>query len=207
MEISVILAHPSQDSLNHALARGVADVLATAGHDVRWHDLAHERFDPLLTPQEIAEHRSDDPTVERHCRELAEAHGLVLVHPIWFAQPPALLKGWVDRVVREGVAFHRQASGAIEPLLSVGTTLLVTTANTTYDRDHGDALDRFWWDVVLSSCGVSRMERLAYGPVVSSTAEVRAAWIDAAARTAADAFGRGTPRSDAHPTVSPERAS
>lgn len=188
--ISVILAHPSQESLTHALARAVADTLASAAHDVRWHDLSSEGFDPLLTAREIAEHRSDDPKVERHCRELAEARGLVLVHPIWFDQPPALLKGWVDRVVREGVAFHRRPTGAIEPLLSVETALLVTTSNTAYDPDRGDALDRFWWDVVLSSCGVARMERLAYAPVVSSTNDVRKDWIETASRAAAKAFGR-----------------
>lgn len=188
VEISLIVAHPSRESLTHALASAVADALASSGHQVRWHALAEECFDPRATSKEIVEHRSDDPLVELHCRELGRAEGLVLVHPVWFAQPPAVLKGWIDRVVREGVAFHRTPEGAIEPLLKANTALLITTANTTYDSDRGDALDRFWKDVVLSPCGVARLERLAFAPVVSSTAGERAAWIRDAARTAAAIF-------------------
>lgn len=189
MEISVILAHPSPESLTFALARAAADALTSQGHDVRWHDLASEGFDPRLTNVEIAEHRSRDPLVELHARELRDADGLVLVHPIWFAQPPALMKGWVDRVVREGTAFRKHADGSIEPLLRVGSALLITTANTGYDPAEGDDLDRFWWEVALAPTGASRLDRLAFAPVVSSTPDMRSDWIRQASERAIATFG------------------
>jgi len=43
--------------------------------------------------------------IQRHCAEIRQADGLVIVHPNWWGEPPAMLKGWVDRVLRAGVAY------------------------------------------------------------------------------------------------------
>jgi NAD(P)H dehydrogenase (quinone) len=43
--------------------------------------------------------------IELHCREIADVDGII-VHPNWWGQPPAILKGWVDRVLRPGVAYR-----------------------------------------------------------------------------------------------------
>ncbi|MDZ7707812.1 MAG: NAD(P)H-dependent oxidoreductase [Trueperaceae bacterium] len=191
MTISLILAHPNPDSLNHALARSVFAALRESGHDVVVHDLYHERFDPCLTAGEIATHRSDDPLVERHAAEIQGADGLVLIHPNWFDQPPAILKGWVDRVIRDGTAFRRTADGGFEGLLDIGAALLVTTANAPYDAAAGDAIDAFWKGFVLPICGVSTVERLHLTPVVASSLEQRRAWLDEAAERAQALFPAG----------------
>ena len=52
MKISVILGHPRPDSLNHALASAAADEARRCGHEVRFHDLQAEGFDPVLPPGE-----------------------------------------------------------------------------------------------------------------------------------------------------------
>ena len=44
--------------------------------------------------------------MKNHCREIAAADGIVIVHPNWWGQPPAILKGWIDRVIRPGVAYE-----------------------------------------------------------------------------------------------------
>ena len=48
MRISLILAHPNPESFNHAIARAAADALRRNRHDVVFHDLYKERFDPIL---------------------------------------------------------------------------------------------------------------------------------------------------------------
>lgn len=189
MNLSVILAHPDPDSLNHALARTVASALEDRGHQVTTHDLYAEGFDPRLGTLEIAEHRSDDPLVERHASELARADGLVVVHPNWFDLPPAVLKGWVDRVVREGTAFTR-SEGGFQGRLRAAAALLVTTANASYDAETGDRLDDFWRGIVFAACGVPRVERVHCTPVIASTLETRRAWLTEAAERAGTLFGR-----------------
>lgn len=188
MILSLILAHPDPGSLNHALARSAVEALEERGHDVRFHDLYAEGLDPRMTAAEIATHRSDDPLIERHADELVQADGLVIVHPNWFDLPPAVLKGWVDRVVREGTAFERGVDGGFRGLTRLRTALLVTTANAPYDDAAGDGLDRFWRDLVLPTCGVQRVERLHLTPVVTSTLAVRRGWLEEVAARAEAAF-------------------
>src|SRR4030042_41176 len=134
MRISLILAHPDRMSFNHALARAAEEELQRRGHEVFFHDLYAELFDPLLTAAEIPEGAALPPAVERHCLELAAADGVVVVHPNWWGQPPALLKGWIDRVVRPGVAYRflegDGGEGVPQGLLKARAAVVFTKANT-----------------------------------------------------------------------------
>ena len=106
MNVSVILAHPAAGSLNHAIADTVVERLRSNGHDVFFHDLYRERFDPILVSAEIPRDAELPDAIAQHCAELARADGIVVVHPNWWGQPPAILTGWVDRVIRPGVAYE-----------------------------------------------------------------------------------------------------
>ena len=106
MKISVILAHPCPGSFNHAIAGTVTATLTDAGHQVQFHDLYAEKFDPLLPCEEIPRGAVLPAAVAQHCREIAAADGIVFIHPNWWGMPPAILKGWVDRVLRPGVAYR-----------------------------------------------------------------------------------------------------
>jgi NAD(P)H dehydrogenase (quinone) len=104
MKISIILAHPNTESFNHAIAKAAVDVLMENGHEVCFHDLYAEQFDPLLPYHEFEKDAHLPPEIERYCHEIAASDGIIIVHPNWWGQPPAILKGWVDRVIRPGVA-------------------------------------------------------------------------------------------------------
>ena len=106
MLISVILAHPDPKSFNHAIAKTAVEAIKANGHRVFFHDLYQEKFDPLLQTKEIAKDAILPAEIKKHCEEIAAADGIVIVHPNWWGQPPAILKGWVDRVIRPGVAYE-----------------------------------------------------------------------------------------------------
>jgi NAD(P)H dehydrogenase (quinone) len=134
MNITVILAHPRPDSFNHALATAVVEAVRAAGHEVRFHDLQAEGFDPVLLAGEEAADVSVPPMIELHCREIVEADGIVIVHPNWWGMPPAILTGWVDRVLRPEVAyrFEEGDSGEGTPvgLLRARNAVVFNTSNT-----------------------------------------------------------------------------
>ncbi len=176
MKISLIVAHPNPRSFNHALAHVAHASLQHLGHDVLVHDLYEEGFDPRLTERELASHTSTDPLVERHARELQQAEGLVLIHPIWFDAPPAIMKGWVDRVVREGTAFERGSDGGFVGLLQARQAVVITTQNAPLTPE-GDAVHHFWCEFVLPATGTPA-RRIALGPIVGSSDAVRRAWLD-----------------------------
>lgn len=195
MNISLILSHPSTQSLCAALAGAARDALAAAGHAVRFHHLDAERFDPRLGEPELRGRASPDALVEQHCRELAGCEGLVIVHPNWWSQPPATLKGWLDRVVRPGVAyeFRKDDAGRSLPvgLLKAKAALVLNTANVPQAQERvlvGDPLDALWLKSVFPRCGIAAAHREVFAVVASSTPAERAAWLQRAATLARGMF-------------------
>lgn len=188
MRISVILGHPDPGSFNHALAHAAEDALLDLGCEVRFHDLCAEGFDPVLPAAELSRNASLPPLVARHCEEIRQADGLVIVHPNWWGMPPAVLKGWVDRVLRAGVAYEFAegdgGEGVPAGLLKPMTAVVLNTANTPEKRERevfGDPLERIWGDCVLRFCGVKKVVRRMFGVICVSTREERAAWLAEAA--------------------------
>jgi NAD(P)H dehydrogenase (quinone) len=195
VNISLILAHPNPESFNHAIASVACDTLRSRGHQVVVHDLHAEGFDPLLPRAELAKDAALPPQIAAHCREIAEAEGIVVVHPNWWGQPPAILKGWVDRVLRQGVAYtfgtNDKGEGIAIGLLKAKAALVFTTSNTPRDRElevFGDPLENLWRTCVFDFCGVSRFHRTNYEVVVMSTLEQRQAWLEDVRRTVQEWF-------------------
>ncbi|MHA1730527.1 MAG: NAD(P)H-dependent oxidoreductase [Promethearchaeota archaeon] len=128
------MGHPRPGSLNHAVAGTVVNTLVDLGWEVTFHDLYAEGFDPKLGPGELARGGTIPGTLEGHCRELSSADGIVVVHPNWWGQPPAVLKGWIDRVFRPGVAYRFRegdaGGGAPDGLLAAKVVLVLTTSDT-----------------------------------------------------------------------------
>ena len=190
MSASVILGHPNPQSFNHAIARTVVQTLRENGHPVSVHDLYAESFDPLLQQDEIAAESPGDALIVQHCAEIARAEGIIIIHPNWWGQPPAILKGWVDRVLRAGVAFRflegDGGEGVPEGLLRARAALVFNTANTPRERElrvFGDPLETLWKNCILNLCGVSTFHRRMFEVIVTSTPAQRAAWLDEVRQT------------------------
>lgn len=184
MKISIILAHPYQGSFNHAIANAAAETLNSAGHSVILHDLYKERFDPLLPYAEISRDAHLPPAIAAHCAEIALADGIVIVHPDWWGMPPAILKGWIDRVLRPGVAYRfaetDSGEGIPEGLLNAQAVIVFNTSNTPAARElevFGDPLERIWKDCVVSFCGIPGFHRRMFAVIVTSSGEQREAWL------------------------------
>jgi len=89
MKISVILAHPYDGSFNAAIAETVVNALQRKGHEVWFHHLYREQFNPIMPAQELASDATDDALVRLHQEEIRQTDGIVIVHPNWWGQPPA----------------------------------------------------------------------------------------------------------------------
>ena len=192
--VLVVLAHPDQHSLNGAVAAAVVAELQRAGAEALLHDLYRDGFDPRLVTSELgrAPVQFADELTARYAHDLVRADAFVIVHPVWFFHVPAILKGWVDRVVREGFAFELSAEGSVRGLLRARSALVITSANTspaTEASAFGAPLDTFWRTVVFGPAGVREVERLALTPVRGSDEAVRAAWLSEAASAAARLVG------------------
>lgn len=183
MNVLVILAHPNPRSFNHALAQRVSATLKRSHHHVIFHDLYNEKFNPLLSQDDLVKDRIVDSRLRIYCDELAESDGLVFVHPNWWGGPPAILKGWIDRVLRPGVAYtfgQGDGGGVPRGLLSGKTALVLNTSDTPMEREKevfGDPLDLFWKKCVFEFCGITGYHRETVGVVITSTLEQRQTWL------------------------------
>lgn len=108
----IVLAHPKSDSFCAAMAGRVRN----SSPDSILRDLYSENFNPVLDAIELAGKGSLDPVVQEHQRLLSEARRLVLVFPDWWGSMPAILKGWVDRVWRPGIAYSSVENSGGEPV-------------------------------------------------------------------------------------------
>jgi len=198
MRIVVILAHPSPRSFNAAIAERVVATLKRNHHRVIFHDLYREKFDPVLPATEIKKGARLPPQIQRHCDEVRKADGLAIIHPNWWGEPPAILKGWVDRVLRVGVAYDfppgpQGAAGLpIELLNNIKAVLILNTSDTPAQREEKVLHDplRTIWKNTLGFCGASGLQRKMYRVVVISSPAQRASWLNDVSRRVSRAFPR-----------------
>ncbi|GEN35594.1 NAD(P)H-dependent oxidoreductase [Aneurinibacillus danicus] len=191
MKILVILAHPKQGSFNHAIAKTVLYTLKELNHEVIYHDLYQEKFDPLLPPEEIDSDGEVDPIIQKHCAELTEADGIIIIHPNWWGQPPAMMKGWMDRVLRVGIAYKFTVEGQPIGLLKGKTALVFNTSNTPEEIEvniYGDPLGWLWGKCTFEFCGVETFHRKMYKEVIVSTPEQRREWLEDVKQTVVKYF-------------------
>jgi len=159
MNLSVVLSHPYERSFCHAIASQVSEAAIGSGSTVSMHDLYAESIDPVLTGAEIARRFSLDPAIQAYSAAVASTDLLVVVHPDWWSSPPAILKGWMERVLRPGIAYDWQGEEFEEkehvPLLtSLGLLVYVTTDRPPDDLP--EAIRLFWHD----ACDYSGMQEL-----------------------------------------------
>lgn len=128
MSVHLVLCHPLEDSLNARLACTAETGIRSRNLPVDRLDLYASGFEPALTVEERQAYygaiRPKNSPVDLQ-RRLAEAEHLVLVFPTWWFAPPAMLKGWFERVWSPGIAFEQGTP--IRPLLTNLKSILVVT--------------------------------------------------------------------------------
>ena len=190
MKILIVLAHPNPESFNHGIAHAVRDDLVAEGHEVILRDLYAEGFESHYTIDDSQQDAVLPEAVEAYSDEVCSADGIVIVHPNWWCQPPAILKGWLDRALRPGKAYRFEPSGAVG-LLRAKAAVVINTANNPEEQEqalYGDPLDLIWRGCVFKICGVTTVHRGYFAPVILSTPEQRAEWIDEAKAMCREAF-------------------
>ena len=110
MRLLVIFCHPCSESYGAAIYELACRTLRATGHELRTHDLYRENFNPVLSTEEWKQYLShpevNQGTQAHYIADLKWAEGLVVIYPTWFYGPPAMLKGWLERVWLPGVTFE-----------------------------------------------------------------------------------------------------
>lgn len=183
MNALILLCHYDTNSFNHAIANQARKKLEAQGYSILYHDIYKEEFNPILEQKEYEEQNMKnihDPYIIECCNELQNADVIVVVHPNWWGQPPAMLKGWVDRVFRRGIAYKYSPEGKSIGLLNAKKAFVFNTSNTPEPVEmevYGDPLDNLWTNCTFKMCGVEEVRRLAFRGVVKSDEKQRKKWL------------------------------
>jgi len=102
--VLIIFAHPSHNSYNFGILQKVVEGLGEKGHEIQVNDLHALAFDPAMTEEEL--YRKHTPAIILHEQsKVVWADILIFIFPVWWWGPPAVLKGWLERVLCLDFAF------------------------------------------------------------------------------------------------------
>ena len=179
--IVVIQGHPDPDPrrLCRALADSYAAGARDAGHTVATVDIAALEF-PLLRTQAAFEHEPVPEGLREAQQAIVQAEHIVLIFPLWLGTMPALVKAFLEHVMRPGVAFAYRERGLPERLLRGRSARLVVTMGMP-------AMLFRWWFLahglrglersILHFVGVRPVRQSLFGMVGSASAAKRETWL------------------------------
>lgn len=182
MHALLVTAHPVETSYCAALAEAARRGLIAGGATVDVCDLYAEGFEPVMSRADrLGYHLRPDnhALAQGHVARLARADALILCFPAWINSPPAMMKGWLEKVMLPGVAFTLE--GGWRPALThVRTLAAVVTYGGARWRNWlaGDSARRIVTRAVWSYTGWrARVRYMAQYGVDKSRPEDRAAFL------------------------------
>lgn len=168
----VVLAHPNRSSFNGLVADAYCDAVRACGQEAIVRDLYGMGFDPLLKDHERPGRQgftlSED--VEAEHDAIRGSNVFVMVYPIWFGMPPAMMKGYVDRVLGAGVTpqdvQHRTAMTLMKGQRLVNITSSGASKHWLNEQDQMESLRNVLGRYLLHAFAMKDYQDLHFGETV-----------------------------------------
>ncbi|OGP61408.1 MAG: hypothetical protein A2V67_01930 [Deltaproteobacteria bacterium RBG_13_61_14] len=183
MNVYIIYTHPLTGSFNAAIRDRLIQGLREAGHEVELSDLYAEGFQPILTGSELEQLARGEipPDILRYQEKIRRAEALVFIYPIWWFGQPAMLKGWLDRVLSKGFAYDMTPNGPM-PRLKIKKALILNTAGGMEPMYQGlgftEAMKKVMDNGTLNFCGIPRVSHLIFHNVLNADDATRKGYLD-----------------------------
>jgi len=177
--IAVIVGQSRQGTFCEALAEAYATGARSAGHHVEVLHTARMTFDPILREAYVREQPLEPDLVEAH-RAIMAADHLVIVFPLWLGAMPAILKGFLERILQPGLIEPHRAGKFVQLLKGKSARVIMTMGMP-------GLVYRWWYGAhalqalkrnVLEFMGVAPVRSTLYGMVEAVGAEKRRQWLD-----------------------------
>lgn len=183
MHTLIVYSHPYEQSFCHAMLDALRERYDREGTSYEVIDLYADGFDPALSRDELAVYNAGtalDPLVTRYQELISGCNRLVFIFPVWWNDVPAMLKGWLDKVLLAGFSWEATGAGLKGTLTYIESAEVYTASSnpTEFIREHtGDAIQRMFIDGTLWQLGIERGTWENFGGMDTSTPEERAEFL------------------------------
>ena len=165
MNYLIVRSHPYPGSFNAGAADTISEAAHSKGHAVAEIDLVSDAFDPAMTAEDLkawSAGKTLDPLVKKYQAQIEEADILVFSFPVWWGGPPAVLKGFCDKVLLPDWAYGYGSDGALIGLLTSKKAMVITTAEapTAVLEDYGNPIEGAFIKNTLQECGIEVIRHL-----------------------------------------------
>ena len=171
MKHAIILAHPNPTSFNGSVAQAYVLAATALGHQVVVRDLYALGFDPRLASLELPFAEGFEPGADVRAERslLADADVYALVYPLWLNAPPAMMKGYLERVFGYGFAYGKDGHGS-EPLLTGRRLISFSSSGAPLhwvEESGAFAAIRTLFDNHFAAvCGLTNIDHVHFGHIV-----------------------------------------
>lgn len=159
---TIVYAHPWDGSYNHAILTSITEKLETKREPFQVIDLYKDGFNPVFTAEELKHfHKGETPysLVKDYQEKLKQSTELIFIFPVWWWDLPAILKGFIDKVMLSGFAFiEDQNTGTLQGLLTnIKKTTVISTSTTDkeyIESEAGNAIQSVFINRTLADLGL-----------------------------------------------------
>ncbi|MEO0043979.1 MAG: hypothetical protein RL329_3427 [Bacteroidota bacterium] len=186
MKVVIVFNHPYHGSFCNAILVAVTNGLQKANHEMDLIHLDKDNFNPVMTSADLKAFRAKkpvDPKVMEYDARIQTADHLIFIFPIWWELMPALMKGFVDKVIFPGVAYdYKDASNTtMKPLWTnlKGVTMMTTmnTPNWLYWALFGNAIKKAMLLGTFWKMGYKNRKWMSFNQVKMVSQEKRTQWL------------------------------
>ena len=172
MKAVIIYTHPWNKSYNFAILQILIEGLAQKGHTIDLIDLYKEKFDPVLSKKELSYYSQGklvDQKIGEYQKRIEQADHIFFIFPVWWYDVPAILKGFLDRVLLKNWAYEYSPAGIPKGKLGfIKKATVITTMKSPgwyYWLMYGNSIRNSFIKGTLKFCGIKKIKWIKMGNI------------------------------------------
>ncbi|HNX16608.1 MAG TPA: NAD(P)H-dependent oxidoreductase [Bacilli bacterium] len=164
MNYLIIYAHPYEKSFNHAVLNALVQNLEDSHQNYEVIDLYKDHFNPAYDLEELrlfGSGQTADPLVKKYQDMIKKAERLVFIFPVWWSDLPAIVKGFIDKVMKKEFAYVATKNGLRGTLTYINKAFVFTSASSTkcfIKYFAGNAIEKTFIKTSLKQMGINKGE-------------------------------------------------
>lgn len=186
MKVTIVYNHPYEKSFNNAILQTTVKALESINCEPTVINLDKENFNPVMTSEDLlafVKHKQIDEQTKKYTKILEKSDHLILIFPIWWELMPAMMKGFIDKVVFPGSFYEYNSNGLTmnKKMKNIKTITIITTMNTpkiVYRFFFGNAIKKALINGTFKKTGYENSKWISFNMVKQASDNKRRKWLE-----------------------------